>query len=188
MVKIMKRLKVFTLAALLVVGSVLQIGCGNAQTLDKVGRVAVLLAKGFSDEVVALKAAGVPADKLKKAEDAAAKFTVAADSLNRILANAKTIDQKDAAVVAGYIATITAEIGGLLQNPQFLGLGENTKLVKTAKYTSVALNQLSLTLAVFFPPPPPGAVAPAGGGKSVAVKKIKVDFPEPPAEVKAMLQ
>lgn len=181
--------KVWPLALVLVFTFPLM-ACGNTATLDKVGRVAVLLAKGFSDEVVALKAAGVPADRLKKAEDAATKFTAAADSLDRILSNAKTIDGKDASAVAGYVATITAEIGGLLQNPQFLGLGEGSKLVKTARYTSVALNQLSLTLAVFFPPAPPGqtGVASVAESKSVPVGKVKVDFPEPPAEVRALLK
>lgn len=180
-------LKALGLIAVLLVGSLSQVGCGNTQTLDKVGRVAVALAKGFSDEVAALKAAGVTGKRLEAAERAAKQMTAAADNLNAILQNAKNINEKDAAAVVGYAATITATIGGLLQNPDFLGLGESSLLVKVARYSSVALNQLSLTLAIYFPPKPPGASIASDGGKTIAVKKIKIEFPEPPAEVRALM-
>jgi len=184
----MKKLKAFGLIAVLVAGSLAQVGCGNSQSLDKVGRVAVALAKGFSDEVAALKAAGVTGRRLDAAERAAKQMTTAADSLNTLLQNAKNINEKDAAAVVGYAATITATIGGLLQNPDFLGFGENSLLVKVARYSSVALNQLSLTLAIYFPPKPPGVGVASDGGKTIAVGKIKIEFPEPPAEVKALLK
>lgn len=183
----MKKLKAYGLIALLVIGSVAQVGCGNTQTLDKVGRVAVALAKGFSDQVAALKASGLTGARIDAAERAAKQLTVTADNLNAILQNAKNINEKDAAAVVGYAATITATIGGLLQNPDFLGFGENSLLVKVARYTSVALNQLSLTLAIYFPPKPLGLSVASDGGKTIAVSKIKIEFPEPPAEVKALI-
>lgn len=182
-----QHLKAFGLIAVLLVGSLSQTGCGNTQSLDKVGRAAVALAKGFSDEVAALKAAGLTGRRIDSAEAAARKLTAAADSLNAVLQNAKNINEKDAAAITGYAATITATIGGLLQNPDFLGFTESHILVKVARYTSVALNQLSLTLAIYFPPPAPGVGVAADGGKTVAVSKIKVEFPEPPAEVKALM-
>lgn len=181
------KLKAFGLIAVLLVGSLSQVGCGNTQSLDKVGRVAVALAKGFSDEVAALKAAGVTGRRIEAAERAALQMTTAATELNRILQNAKNINEKDAAAVVGYAATITATIGGLLQNPDFLGLGESSLLVKVARYSSVALNQLSLTLAIYFPPKPPGVGVASDGGRTVAVSKIKIEFPEPPAEVKVLI-
>lgn len=184
----MRKLKTLTLVGILFIGAISQTACGNATTLDKVGRVAVALAQGFSDQVAALKAGGLTGSKLASAEAASKKITAAASSLKAILDGAKTINERDAAQIASYIATITATVGGLLQNPDFTGLGENEKIVKIARYTSIALNQLSLTLAVFFPPPPPGAVLAADGGKFVATSKIKIEFAKPPVEVEALLK
>lgn len=163
--------------------------CGNTTTIDKVGKVAVALAKGFSDEVAALKTAGLTGPKIDAAERAAKKITAAADSLKAILDGAKTINSQDAAQIAVYISTISGEVGALLQNSNFLGLGENSTIVKITKYTSIALTQLSLTLGVFFPPPTPGQIGTSSANtKVVNTSAIKVDFPEPPPEVKALLQ
>jgi len=185
----MKRnIKAFSLAALLLAGSISQVACGNETTIDKVGRVAVALAKGFSDEVAALKTAGLTGPKILAAERAAVKITAAANSLDAILQGAKTVNSNDAAQIASYVAVISGEVGRLLQDPNFLGLGENSTIVKVAKYTSIAVTQLSLTLAVFFPPPAPGQISASGVNvKTVKVSAIKVDFPEPPPEVKAIL-
>jgi hypothetical protein len=181
-----RKLKTFALTALLIVGTLAQTACGNATTIDKVGRVAVLLAKGFSDEVAALKTAGLSGPKIDAAEAAGKKITAAAKSLDAILQGAKTINSRDAAEIAGYISTISGAVGALLQNSDFLGLGENSTIVKVTKYTSIALTQLSLTLGLFFPPVAPGQVVVADA-KIVKTATIKVDFPEPPPEVKAML-
>lgn len=183
-----RKLSAFSLMAILLVGTISQTACGNSTTIDKVGRVAVLLAKGFADEVAALKTAGLSGPKIDAAERAGKRISAAADSLNAILQGAKTINSRDAAQIAGYISTITGEVGKLLQNADFMGLGENSTIVKVTKYTSIALTQLSLTLGIFFPPPPAGAVAASGASvKVVKTSAIKVDFPEPPPEVKAML-
>jgi hypothetical protein len=183
-----RQIKVLSLAFLLVAGSISQIACGNATTIDKVGRFAVLLAQGFSAEVASLKTAGLTGPKIDAAEKAGKKISAAADSLKAILDGAKTINSHDAAQIAGYISTITSAVGGLLQNADFLGLGENSTIVKIAKYTSIALTQLSLTLGVFFPPPAPGAISVSSASvKTVKTSAIKVHFPEPPAEVKAIL-
>ena len=190
MVRIMKR-KITSLAliALLITGSISQMACGNATTIDRVGRVAVALAKGFSDEVAALKTAGLMGPKIDAAEKAGKKITAAAASLQAILDGAKTINSHDAAQIAGYISTISGAVGGLLQDPNFLGLGENSTIVKITKYTSIALTQLSLTLGAFFPPPTPGQVGISSADtKVVKTSAIKVQFPEPPAEVKALLK
>lgn len=181
------KLKAFGLIAVLLAGSLSQVGCGNTQTLDKVGRVAVALAKGFSDQVASLKASGLTGRRIDSAERAALQLTTAANAINGILQNAKNINEKDAAAISGYVATITATVGGLLQNPDFLGFSESHILVKVARYTSVALNQLSLTLAIYFPPPAPGVGVASDGGKTIAVNKIKIEFPEPPAEIKALI-
>lgn len=181
-----RQIKVLSLAFLLVAGSISQIACGNTQTIDKVGRVAVLLAQGFTAEVAALKQAGLTGPKIDAAERAGKKISAAADSLNAILQGAKTINSHDAAQIAVYIATISNAVGGLLQNADFLGLGENSTIVKITKYTSIALTQLSLTLGIFFPPVPAGAIG-VSSVKTVKTSAIKVNFPEPPAEVKAIL-
>jgi len=183
-----RQIKVLSLITLLIAGSISQAACGNSTTIDKVGRVAVALAKGFADEVAALKTAGLTGPKIDAAEKAGKKISAAADSLNAILQGAKTINSRDAAQIAGYISTITGEVGKLLQNSDFLGLGENSTIVKVTKYTSIALTQLSLTLGIFFPPPPAGAVAASGASvKVVKTSAIKIDFPEAPPEVKAIL-
>lgn len=183
-----RQIKVLSLVFLLVAGSISQIACGNSTTIDKVGRVAVALAKGFADEVAALKTAGLTGPKIDAAEAAGKKISAAAKSLNEILEGAKTINSHDAAQIAGYISTISGAVGGLLQNADFLGLGENSTIVKITKYTSIALTQLSLTLGVFFPPVPAGQIGVSSASvKTVKTSAIKVDFAEPPAEVKAIL-
>jgi hypothetical protein len=183
-----RQIKAFSLVTLLIVGSIGQMACGNTQTIDKVGRVAVALAQGFADEVAALKTAGLTGPKIIAAERAATKISTAAKSLDAILAGAKTINSHDAAQIASYVATISGAVGSLLQDPNFLGLGENSTIVKVAKYTSIAVTQLSLTLAVFFPPAPAGAIGVSSANvKTVKTSAIKVEFPEPPAEVKAIL-
>jgi hypothetical protein len=185
----MKSLKAFSLATILIFCTVTQTACGNAQTLDKVSRAAVALTRGFAAEVESLKNAGLTGKKIDVADAAAKKLTATADSLNAILQKAKTIDESDAAAIAGFVATITSTVGGLLQNPDFLGFTENHILVKITRYSAVALNQLSITLAIYFPPRPAGAiVAASAGGKVVAVSKIKVEIPEAPPEVQALLK
>lgn len=188
-VRYMKRqIKVFSLAFVLVAGSISQIACGNATTLDKVGRVAVNLAQGLADQIAALEAGGLDSAKLVRLRQSSAAFTASAKALKDYLDGLKDVNQKDSAAITQQIAKAVNIANALLQNPDVFGLGENSTLVKTLRYTGIALNQLSLTLTVFFPPPPPGAVsASSAGGKTVAVAKIKIDFPDPPPEVKAML-
>lgn len=184
-----KQIKAWSLIALLTFASVLQMGCGNATTLDKVGRVAVNLAQGLADQIAALEASGLDPAKLARLKQSSAAFTASAKALKDYLDGLKDVNQKDAAAITQQIAKAVNIANALLQNPDVLGLGEGSTLVKTLRYTGVALNQLSLTLTIFFPPPPPGAVAASSdGGKTVAVSKIKVEFPEPPPEVKALLQ
>ena len=183
-----RKITSLALVALLFTGSISQIACGNGETLDKVGRYAVSLAKGFNDEVAALKAAGLTGKKIDAAEAAGKKISTAADSLSAILQGAKTVNSHDAAVIAAYISTITTTISALLQNPDFLGLGEGSTIVQVAKYTSVAALQISLTLGVFFPPPVPGQVGVSSAeSKTVPASKIVIEFPEPPPAVKAIL-
>lgn len=184
-----RQIKAWSLIALLTFASVLQMGCGNATTLDKVGRVAVNLAQGLADQIAALEASGLDPAKLANLKHTSSAFMVSAVALRDYLSGLKDVSEKDAAVITQQIAKAVNIVGALLQNPDVLGLGEGTTIVKVLRYTGVVLNQLSLTLTIFFPPPPPGAVAASSDGrKTVAARKIKVEFPEPPPEVKAILQ
>lgn len=177
------------LIPILATATLFQTGCGNATTLDKVGRVAVNLAQGLADQISALEASGLDPAKLARLKQSSAAFTASAKALKDYLDGLKDVNEKDASQITQQIAKAVNIANALLQNPDVLGLGESSTLVKTLRYTGVALNQLSLTLTVFFPPPPPGSIsASSAGGKTVAASKIKIDFPEPPAEVKAILQ
>ncbi len=184
----MRKLKTLALVGILFIGAISQTACGNTTTLDKVGRVAVALAQGFADQVRVLKDAGLDSKKIDTLDAASKKLNAAAKSLKEILDSGKTVNERDAVQIAAYVAVISTAVNSLLINPDFTGLGENSKIVKITKYTSIVLNQLSLTLAVFFPSPPPGAVLAADGGKSVATSQIKIEFAKPPAEVEALLK
>lgn len=181
-----RKLKTFALVTLLIVGSIAQTACGNATKLDRVGRVAVNLAQGLADQIAALEASGLDPTKLANLKRASSAFTASATALRDYLAGLKDVNERDAAAITQQIAKAVNIVGALLQNPDVLGLGEGATIVKVLRYTGVALNQLSLTLVVFFPPPAPG-VAVAAASKSIPISKIKIDFPEPPPDVKALM-
>ena len=183
-----RKLTSLALMALLIAGSISQAACGNTTTLDRVGRAAVNIAQAVVDEVAALKASGLTGPKLDRIEKSAVAFKTSADVLKDYLDGLKDVSDKDAAAITQQIAKAVNIANALLMNPDVLGLGEGSKLVQVLRYSGVALNQLSLSLAVFFPPPAAGQVGVSSvGGKTVAKAKIKVELSEPPPAVKAIL-
>lgn len=175
------------LIPILLTASLFQIGCGNTQKLEAVGRIAVQLAQGLSDQIAALEASGLPPTKLQVLKRGSAAFTASANTLNGLLTGLKDVDAKSAAAITAEIAKATAVISGLLQNPDVLGLDQSSTFVQVLKYSTVALYQLSLTLTAFFPPAGQIGVSSAST-KTVKASAISVEFPEPPAAVKALLK
>ena len=183
------KLTALLLIPVLLTFTLFQVGCGNTQKLERVGSVAVQLAKGLSDQITALEASGLPPGKLAGLKRASAAFTASANTLNSMLTGLKDVDGQSAAAITSEIAKATAVISGLLQNPDVLGLGESSTFIQVLKYSTVALYQLSLTLTAFFPPAPPGQIGISNAGtKTVKASAITVEFPEPPPQVKAILQ
>jgi len=177
------------LIPILLTASLFQIGCGNTQKLEAVGRIAVQLAQGLSDQIAALEASGLPPTKLQVLKRGSAAFTASANTLNGLLTGLKDVDAKSAAAITAEIAKATAVISGLLQNPDVLGLDQSSTFVQVLKYSTVALYQLSLTLTAFFPPAPAGQIGVSSAStKTVKASAISVEFPEPPAAVKALLK
>lgn len=188
MVNTMKRLKALALAALLVAGSVLQIGCGNSATLERVGNVAVQLAFGFESEVNALAAAGLlkgaKLDALKQ-NVSAAKTTAAA--LNTYLLGLKEVNANDKAQITQKVAELAAIISSVLTSQEAFGLSEDQSVVKVLRYATISLNQVALVIAA-LKTPGAASFSTVGGGGGVPVGKIKIQFTEPPPEVKAHLR
>lgn len=181
------KLTAMLLIPILMVVSLFQTGCGNTQKLEAVGRIAVQLAQGLSDQIGALEASGLPPAKLQGLKRGSAAFTASAKTLNGLLTGLKDVDARSAAAITAEIANATAVINGLLQNPDVLGLDQSSTFVQVLKYSTVALYQLSLTLTVFFPPAPAGQIG-TSSTKTVKASAISVEFPEPPAAVKAILK
>lgn len=178
------------LIPILLVAGLLQTGCSDKTktTLDGFGRAFFNIATGFEDQVLAFQAGGVDPAKLKEWEKKAVALKQIAQSTKDFLATLKEVNEKDAAAVTQKVANGLAIIQGLLLNPDILGLGESNAMVQTLRYGSIALNQLSTTLAVFFPQLPPGTVGVSStANKVVAIKLIEIDFTTPPPVVAAML-
>lgn len=180
------KLKAFGLIAVLLAGSLSQVGCGNDATLARVGNVAVQLAFGFESEVNALAAAGLLAgpklDALKR-NVSAAKISAAA--LNTYLLGLKDVNANDKAQIAQKIAELTNIIGSVLASQEAFGLKEDQAIIKVLRYATISLNQVALVIAALKTPPV--GVAAAGQSSGVPVGKIKIKFTEPPPEVKAHL-
>ena len=184
-----RKIKSLALIALLTVGTLAQTACGNSTTLDRVGIVGKGIAQAVEDQYLALKAAGASDAKLAPIKRAVDLLKATTTTLDERLQALKIVDEKSAAEILGYSAQTAAIIGGLLQNPDVLGLGEKSAFVQILRWGSIVAQQLSVTLRAFFPPPPAGAlVAASGSGKSVSARKIKIVSVEPPAEMAKYLK
>lgn len=183
-----RKIKVFALSALLMLGTLAQTACGNSTTLSRVGNVAVQLAQGFEGEVNALVASGLLKEgpKLTALRQKVSAAKVSANALNSFLVSLKEVNASDKAQIVLKVAELTGIISGVLVNQDAFGLSENSGVVVVLRYATISLNQIALVIAALNPP---GAgVAAVGGGKSgIPVEKIKFQFDEPPATVKQYL-
>jgi len=186
----MKKLTSSFLAALLIFASITQTGCGNNQTLARVGNVAVQLAIGFESEVNAIEAAGLIKDaaKLANLKQKAQALKTTTKALNSFLIDLKEVDEKDKAAISTKIAEALSIVNGLLINPDVLGLSDDSPVVKFLRYGSITFQQIALTIAALKPPPAAVGVASAGQAKGIPVSSIKIELPEPPPEVRKHLR
>lgn len=183
----MKQTFSFLLALLLIVTSITQTGCGNDQTLARVGAVAVQLAAGFESEVNAIEAAGLIKDaaKLAAIKQKVTALKTSTKALNDFLIGLKEVNEKDKAALTTKIGEAISIVTGLLQNPDVLGLPEDAPAVKILRYGSITFQQIALTIAALKPPA--ASVANAGQATGIPTGKIKVKITEPPPEVKKYL-
>ncbi len=186
----MRKLKVFGLIGLLLTGSLSQAGCGDKAkiALDRAGAFGVNFTTAFNDQVLALKAAGAPQDKIRAWEEAGAKLKIATDSVRDYLAGLKEVNERDVAQVTGKIGQALAIVNGLLTNKDFLALGEGNTFVQLTRYGAVAFTQAGLTLGVLFPPRPPGVAVAESGGKTLPIKSVVIELPAPPPAVALAIQ
>jgi len=186
----MKR-KIYTslLAALLLTTSITQIGCGNAQTLERVGLVAVQLAIGFESEINAIEASGLIKDaaKLANLKQKAQALKASTNALNSFLLGLKEVNEKDKAQITTKVSEALSIITNLLQNPDVLAFPEDSSIVKFLRYGSITFQQVALIIAALKPPSGAGTAS-AGQPKGIPVSSIKIELPEPPPEVKKHLR
>lgn len=182
-----QKLTSLALIALLVTGSISQTACGNDATLARVGNVAVQLAFGFESEVNALAAAGLlSGDKLARLQRNVSAAKLSAGALNTYLLGLKEVNANDKAQITQKVAELAAIISSVLTSQEAFGLNENQAVVKVLRYATISLNQIALVIAALNPPA--AGIASAGQPSGIPVGKIKVQFSEPPPEVKALLK
>lgn len=183
----MKKTTSVLLALLLIVASITQTGCGNEQTLARVGAVAVQLAIGFESEVNAIEAAGLIKDSAKLAaiKQKVTALKTSTKALNEFLIGLKEVNEKDKAALTSKIGEVISIVTALLQNPDVLELSDDAPVVKILRYGSITFQQIALTIAALKPPA--AGVASAGQPSGTPASKIKVQVTEPPPEVKKYL-
>lgn len=179
----MKKLTSSFLAVLLIFASITQTGCGNEQTLARVGAVAVQLAAGFESEVAAIEAAGLIKDaaKLANLKQKAGALKTATKALNDYLLSLSSVNQNNKAEIARKIGEATSIVNGLLLNPDVVGLSDDATVVKVLKYASITLQQISLTIAALNPPA--AGIASSGQSSGIPINKIKISVSQPPDEI-----
>lgn len=182
-----RKITSLALIALLITGSVMQMACGNSATLARVGNVAVQLAFGFESEVNALAAAGLlKGAKLDALKQNVAAAKTSATALNTYLLGLREVNANDKAQITQKVAELAAIIGSVLTSQEAFGLSEDQAVVKVLRYATISLNQVALVIAALKIPA--AGVASVGQPSAISVSKIKVQFTEPPPEVKALLK
>lgn len=177
--------------ALLVAGSLSLTGCNEKTkgTLDRVGSVLKIVVQGYNDQVAALKAQNLPADKVATAERLGRGLTATTDSLIVYLDGLKQVDSSN-------VSDVTLKIGGavnllnlVLQNPDVKAIDTNSRFAQILNWAATGLTTASFTLAALFPKPTqPGVASVSAVSDGKKLSEITFDLPKPPPAVAELLK
>lgn len=174
----MKRIKVFGLTALLIVGTLAQTACGNATTLARIGASVKQVAFGVRAEAASLRAAGLltPA-KLDALDKKATALVVSAEALEKYLNSLPGVTANNKAEVVAKVGETLSLISALAQNADVVGLPADNLFVRILQFGNTVLQNAAIVLAALNPPP---AGVASGSGAAVPLAKIKVVIPDVP--------
>lgn len=191
----MKRTRLITtflVSALLIFNATFLTGCSDKTkaTLDRVGSVSKILAQGYNDQVIALKAGNVDPAKLATAERLGRTLTIATDALDAYLASLKEVNEANVAEVTQKIGLALGIVNQILLNPDVRAIDANSKFAQILGWASTGFTVATTTLAALFPQKAPGEISfsSVGGGKSIPANKIQLELPAPPPAVAELLK
>lgn len=188
----MRKLRVVLITAALLLNGLLFAACGEKTkaTLDRVGSVSKILARGYNDQIIALKAGNVDPAKLATAERWGKALTTATDALDAYLAGLKEVDETNVAEVTQKIGAALKIVQEILLNPDVRAIDANSKFAQILGWASTGFTVATTTLAALFPQKTPGeaSFSSIGGGKSIPTSKITFDIPAPPPAVAELLK
>ncbi len=186
------RTKILILTAVLILNGLLFTACDDKTkaTLDRVGSVSKILARGYNDQIIALKTGNADPAKLATAERLGKTLTITTDALSDYLASLKDVDETNAAEVSQKIGLALGIVHQILLNPDVRAIDANSKFAQILGWASTGFTVATTTLAALFPQKAPGAVgvSSVGGGKSIPASKITFDIPAPPPAVAELLK
>ena len=188
----MRKLRIVLITAALLLNGLLFTGCDDKTkaTLDRVGSVSKILARGYNDQIAALKAGNADPAKIAVAERWGRTLTATTDALDTYLAGLKDVDGTNVAEVSQKIGSALGIVNQILLNPDVQAIDANSKFAQILGWASTGFTIATTTLAALFPQKTPGeaSFSSIGGGKSIPASKITFDIPAPPPAVAELLK
>lgn len=187
----MRKTKILILTAVLILNGLLFTACGDKTkaTLDRVGSVSKILARGYNDQIIALKAGNADSAKLVTAERLGKTLTITTNALSDYLASLKDVNENNAAEVSQKIGLALGTVNQILLNPDVQAIDANSKFAQILGWASTGFTVATTTLAALFPQKTPGAVGVSSvGSKPIPASKITFDIPAPPPAVVELLR
>lgn len=189
----MRKLRIVLITAALLLNGLLFTACDDKTkaTLDRVGSVSKILARGYNDQIIALKAGNADPAKLATAERLGRTLTITTDALDAYLASLKDVDGTNVAEVSQKIGLALGIVNQILLNPDVRAIDANSKFAQILGWASTGFTVATTTLAALFPQKAPGEVSfssVGGSSKSIPASKITFDIPAPPPAVAELLK
>lgn len=189
----MRKLRIVLITAALLLNGLLFTACDDKTkaTLDRVGSVSKILARGYNDQIIALQAGNVDPAKLATAERLGRTLTITTDALDAYLASLKDVDETNVAEVTQKIGLALGIVNQILLNPDVKAIDANSKFAQILGWASTGFTVATTTLAALFPQKAPGEVSfssVGGSSKSIPASKITFDIPAPPPAVAELLK
>lgn len=191
--RLIRQFAVFLVSMLLIINATFLVGCSDKTkaTLDRVGSVSKILARGYNDQIAALKAGNADPAKIAVAERWGRTLTTTTDALDTFLAGLKDVDETNVAEVTQKIGAALGIVNQILLNPDIQAIDANSKFAQILGWASTGFTVATTTLAALFPKKPAGEASFSSIGstvKSIPSNKIELNLPPPPPAVAELLK